>query len=81
MDSIQLKTDLHRLIDQIEDSRLLQAVHMILAREVGQDQPVDWDQLSADEKQAISEGLDDIANGHVSSHEEVMGRIKSKFGL
>ncbi len=81
MDSIQLKTDLHRLIDQIEDSRLLQAVHTILAREVGQDQPVDWDQLSTAEKQAISEGLDDIAKGHVSSHEEVMSRIKSKFGL
>ncbi len=81
MDSIQLKTDLHRLIDQIEDSRLLQAVHMILAREVGQDQQVDWNHLSEAEKQAIGEGLEDIDNGHVSPHEEVMGRIKSKFGL
>ena len=81
MDSLQLKTDLHRLIDQIEDSRLLQAVHMILSREVGQDQHIDWDQLTSDEKQAIGEGLEDIDHGRVSTNEEVMSRIKSRFGL
>ncbi len=81
MDSIQLKTDLHRLIDQIQDNRLLQAVHMILAREARQDQLVEWDQLSEDEKQAISEGLEDIDQGRISSHEEVMSRIKAKFNL
>jgi predicted transcriptional regulator len=81
MNTIQLKTDLHRLIDQIEDNRLLQAVHVILAREVPQDHEVDWDSLSEARREAIQEGLDDIENGRVSSHKEVMQRIKSKYDL
>lgn len=60
---------------------MLQAVHIILAREVGQDQPIDWNQLTDAEKQAINEGLEDLDNGRVSTHEEVMSRIISKFNL
>ncbi len=30
----QLRTDLHKLIDQIQDNTILQAVHMILAKQV-----------------------------------------------
>ncbi len=55
MDSMLLKTDLHRLIDQIVDNHLLLAVYIILAREVKQDQQVNWNTLSEAEKQSISE--------------------------
>jgi predicted transcriptional regulator len=76
-----LKTELHRLIDQVQDSHLLQAVHIILAREVAHDQEVNWSELSPEAKQAIEEGSADIEKGHVSSHKDVMDRVKSKFKL
>jgi predicted transcriptional regulator len=81
MTTNDLKTDLHRLIDQVQDSHLLQAVHIILAREVAHDREVSWSELSPEVKQAIEEGLADIENGHVSSHKDVMDRVKSKFKL
>jgi len=36
-------------------------------------------QNDLDLKQAINEGLDDIKNGRVSSHEAVMKEIKEKY--
>lgn len=81
MKTADLKIDLHRLIDQIEDSRLLQAVYIILSRETAEGKVSDWNKLSEVEKQAITEGLDDIENGRVSTHEEVMARIRSKYKI
>ncbi|MCX2679418.1 hypothetical protein OOZ15_05635 [Galbibacter sp. EGI 63066] len=40
-----------------------------------------WDELSKEEKEGIQQGLKDIEEGRVRSHEEVMSDIKKRVGL
>lgn len=37
MSTIELKTDLHDLIDKINDNSILKAIHMLLKRQVHED--------------------------------------------
>jgi len=64
MSTIELKANLHRLIDQINDDVILQAHLTLLSREVGQ-QPDDfWDALSPSQQASIDRGLADLAAGN-----------------
>lgn len=72
-----LKTSLHHLIDQIEDPTLLAAVYKILS--TGQD---DWGvALDPAEANEIREGIADLDDGKVISHDQVMEEVKAILKL
>ena len=63
MSTIELKTNLHRLIDQINDDVILQAHLTLLSREMTQPATDFWDNLPPDHQASIDRGLADIASG------------------
>ena len=75
-----IKKGLHELIDSVDDEAALVICKQILEREAARE--VDfWDKLSEEEKAGIERGLADVEAGRVSTHEEVMSRVKEKFNL
>jgi len=82
MGATELKTDLHTIIDNIDDKNLLNKVYTVLLNLVTIKPAVDfWDELSAEEKEAIEEGLAQADRGELIPHEEVMKEMRLKYGL
>jgi predicted transcriptional regulator len=79
MNVITLKTDLHRLIDSINDVSILNTVKIILSKRTI---PADWwDQLSDAERESIEIGLAQANNDELIPHEEVMREVREKYNL
>jgi predicted transcriptional regulator len=71
MDVLELRADLHNMIDKISDSSVLQAVKTLLSNQKAS--PVDWwETIDESEKAEIELGLKQIEDGEVIPHEEVM---------
>ncbi len=75
MDVIELRTDLHNMIDKITDRNILNAVKTLLAgKTVAQSDW--WDIISDEERTEIEQGLAEADRGEVIPHEEVMAKYK-----
>ena len=75
MDVIELRTDLHNMIDKISDSNILSAVRTLLSGKITT-QTDWWHTISDEERAEIEQGLAEADRGEVISHEEVMGKYK-----
>ncbi|MCF8357089.1 MAG: hypothetical protein K9H48_21820 [Melioribacteraceae bacterium] len=75
MDVIELRTDLHNMIDKITDRNVLHAVKTLLAGK-SVSQPDWWNTISEEEREGIEQGLAEAERGEVSPHEEVMAKYK-----
>jgi len=75
MDVIELRTDLHNIIDKITDSNILNAVKTLLSGKT-ETQTDWWDTLSDEERAEIEQGLAEADRGEVIPHEEVMEKYK-----
>jgi predicted transcriptional regulator len=75
MNVIELRTDLHNMIDKISDSSILNAVKVLLTGKTAT-QTDWWDTISDEERAEIEQGLAEADRGEVISHEEVMGKYK-----
>ena len=73
MTTIELKSDLHLLIDRISDSNVLEAYHTLLKREVKEIGDF-WDELTNAQKEDIQAGIDDIKAGREKPLSEVMSK-------
>ena len=71
MDVIELRTDLHGMIDKITDSNILNAVKTLLSGNTATKTDW-WDTISDEERAEIEQGLAEADKGEVISHEEVM---------
>jgi predicted transcriptional regulator len=80
MNIAELRSDLHRMIDEISDDRLLSAVKSFLSRQKNGDSDW-WDELGTEEKESIQRGLEEANRGELIPHEEVMKQLKSKYNL
>ena len=77
MDTIEIKTDLHSIIDQINDIRLLQAIRVLL---LGKSDKTDWfDDLSKEEKKLLEQGIRESDNGKVYSHNEILKEVNDRY--
>ena len=82
MTTVKIKSNLHKIIDSIEDHSILNAVYSILSKVKTKKSEIDfWDELSEEEKASIEEGLSQIKKGQIYSHEEVMKEIAAKFNI
>ena len=79
MNTIELKSDLHQLIDKINDASILNAVKVLLSK--GEAETDWWDEISAEEKRAIEQGIAEADRGKLIPHEEVMKEVKAKYNL
>ena len=75
MDVIDLRTDLHNMIDKITDSSVLNAVKTLLS-DRSTTQADWWDTISENERAEIEQGLAEAERGEVVPHEEVMAKYK-----
>jgi hypothetical protein len=69
------KIQLISMITQLHDSDVLDSIENLLL-ESKKDW---WDTISEAEKKAIDQGLDDIKNGRVIPHEQVMKEFDERF--
>lgn len=75
MNVIELRSELHNLIDKITDSNILNAVKTLLSERTAT-QTDWWDIISDEERTEIEQGLAEADKGEVISHEEVMAKYK-----
>ncbi len=75
MDIVELRTDLHNMIDKISDSNVLNAVKTLLSGKAAA-QTDWWDTISNEEKAEIEQGLAEADRGEVIPHEEVMKKYE-----
>jgi predicted transcriptional regulator len=78
MSTAELKSNLHRLIDKVQDSKTLKITYLLLSKNEEGNKDW-WDSISKREKAAIEEGLRDIKEGRVFSHSKVMKELKAEF--
>ncbi|MCY7356073.1 MAG: hypothetical protein LH609_01120 [Rudanella sp.] len=77
MNTTQLKTTLHSLIDHIEDDSILQAYVVLLSREAKPEADF-WDTLDVPTKAAIEEGVQDLNAGRKTDFFQFM---KQQYGV
>lgn len=78
MDIQTLKLDLVSQIINIEKPTLLLKINKILQKESKTDW---WDNLPEEVQESIMEGLDNVKNGNVFTHEQVVQEAKQKYGF
>ncbi len=74
MNTLELKTTLHRLIDQVDDDAILQAHLTLLSREITQPAIDFWDDLSPASQSSIDRGLADLAAGRRVPFADILKR-------
>ena len=76
MDVIELRADLHNMIDKISDSDVLNAVKTLLSGKTVK-QTDWWDTISEYERAEIVQGLAEADRGELIPHDEVMAKYKT----
>lgn len=78
MDVSALKLDLVQKILNTENPSLLSEIDSLLQKEVEKDW---WDQLPREVQDSILEGVKDIEEGNVFTHDQVIQEAKQKYGF
>jgi hypothetical protein len=78
MDIQALKLDLVTKILKTEKSSLLIQIEKLFEKENDQDW---WDQLPDEVQQSILEGVENIKQGEVYSHDQIVREAKQKYGF
>ena len=80
MSTAELKSNLFKLIDSINDSKTLQSIYTLIKNK-GVSEVDFWDELSDEQKAEIEESIAELDRGEGIPHEEVMARIKAKYKI
>ncbi len=75
MNVIELRSDLHSLIDRINDANILSAVKTLLSKQNANTADW-WNTISDEERAEIEQGLAEAERGEVIPHKEVMEKYK-----
>jgi hypothetical protein len=76
----EIKSDLHKLIDFIEDFNLLKAIYLLLATNEKVKEKSDfWFELPDNLKIEIEEAIEEADSGKFIPHDEAMKQIKEKI--
>jgi predicted transcriptional regulator len=70
MNSVELKSDLHNLIDRVDDVAILNTIKSILNKQVS---IVDyWDELPVNVQKSALRGMEQVKKGQTKAHDQVM---------
>jgi predicted transcriptional regulator len=75
MNTVELKSDLHSLIDRVEDTTILNAIRAILSKEVKEEDF--WDDLPLSVQESVKRGMEQAKRGETKPHSEVMKRYEN----
>lgn len=75
MNVVELRSNLHSMIDKVTDSKVLYAIQTLLAATTLNENDW-WDTISGDERSEIEQGICEADNGDVIAHDEVMEQFK-----
>jgi predicted transcriptional regulator len=78
MSTSELKYNLFKAIDSINDSKALKDIYSFITKKTDVDF---WDELSDEQKAEIEESIAEHDRGEGISHEEVMKEIKAKYKI
>jgi len=78
MTKTEIKQQLHSQIETLEDSDKLAEIQEIINFIVNDD-VIDWELLTEDEKKGIEEGLKDVEEGRTVSYEEFKKKHEKWF--
>jgi predicted transcriptional regulator len=79
MSSSTIKTDLHKVIDSIEDEELLEEIHYLIKSSLEGNQEEMWDELPEEVKIGIEEGLSQANKGQTITNEQFREKFKKWF--
>lgn len=74
-----MKSDLHKVIDTIDDEELLEEIHYLIKSSVDGKSEDLWDDLPEEVKNAITEGLAQADRGQTISNEQFKEKFKKWF--
>ena len=74
MNIIELKSDLHSLIDKVDDTTILNAIKAILSKQIGGGDF--WDELPLNIQESIKRGMEQARKGEAKAHSEVMKKYE-----
>jgi predicted transcriptional regulator len=74
MEIQSIKSELHEIIDQANDLKVLEAVRTLL-RSSAKEQDF-WDQLPDFQKESIERGLEQAENGQTTPYKDVMKKYE-----
>ena len=80
MNVLELRSDLHHLIDNVTDEGILQAIKVILSK---QSRPSrDWSEMLSDSlRSELEASISEADQGKVVSHDEAVRQIKTRYNL
>jgi hypothetical protein len=78
MDIQTLKLELVEKIIQAKNQSLLLKVNKLLESEKGADW---WDEIPAEVRDSILEGMEDVKEGRIFSHQQVLQEARAKYGF
>lgn len=70
MNEMELKSDLHSLIDRVNDKTILKAIKDILSVQLKENDF--WEKLPAKVKESVKRGMEQAQSGQTKAHTEVM---------
>jgi hypothetical protein len=71
MSLLELKSDIYRLVEETEDSQVLEIIQSLLSNPSSQQKEA-WNDIGEYTKKSIERGLEDIKNGKVHNAWEVL---------
>lgn len=70
MNTIDLKSDLHSMIDKVNDTAILNAIKTILSAQLKEDDF--WEELPLKVQESAKRGMEQAQSGKTKAHSEVM---------
>lgn len=74
MNAIELKSDLHNLIDRVNDLTILNAIKDILSTQVKENDF--WEELPLNVQESVKRGMEQARSGKTKAHSEIMKNYK-----
>ncbi|HNP08035.1 MAG TPA: hypothetical protein PKN99_10425 [Cyclobacteriaceae bacterium] len=77
MENTKLKSSLHKMVDRIEDERLLSAIHSFLRQRENSEEGRMWKELTEKQKQEVLRAYDESEDdSKLISDDEVWNKVK-----
>ncbi|MCF8360679.1 MAG: hypothetical protein K9H26_18135 [Prolixibacteraceae bacterium] len=74
MNTVKLKSDLHSLIDKVENTTILNAIRAILSKEVNEEDF--WNELPLNVQESVKRGMEQAKRGETRPHSEAMKKYE-----
>lgn len=77
MGNARLKSSLHKMVDRIEDERLLSAIHSFLKQHENSEEGKMWKELTEKQRQEVLKAFDESEDdSNIISDDEVWNSVK-----